>query len=295
MRRYAFFPGCFIQVRLPHLEALSRRILEELRVELIDVEGFTCCPEAVTLSVNPMSWRVMAARNLSLAEELGLDILTLCNGCLHTLRTVNQELKRDDELRERVNEVLSAIDREFKGLIRVRHFAEFLVRDVGLERLRKRVERPLEGLRVACHTGCHILSPPEIMRFDDPYDPVILDEMVEALGAEAVDYALKTLCCGWTLPTYGSREASERLLASKLDSMRRSGAMAIAVICPQCFHQFDVGQASAARRLGLDYRLPVFYYLELLALAMGLSLEEVGYRHHRVRSREVEEALEAIR
>lgn len=293
MRRYAFFPGCFIQVRLPHLEALSRRILGELGVELVDVEGFTCCPEAVTLSVDKMSWRVMAARNLSLAEELGLDILTLCNGCLYTLRTVNQELKGDEELRGRVNDALTVIDREFRGLIRVRHFAELLMED--LEKLRAHVERPLEGLRIACHTGCHILSPPEIMGFDDPYDPVILDELVEALGAEAVDYDLKTLCCGWTLSAYGSREASERLLASKLNSMRRGGAMAIAVICPQCFHQFDVGQASAARRLGIEYRLPVFYYLELLALAMGFSLDEVGYGYHRVRSGEVEEALEVIR
>jgi len=290
MRRYAFFPGCFIQVRLPHIEALSRRILGELGVELVDVEGFTCCPEAVTLSVDKVSWRVMAARNLSLAEELGLDILTLCNGCLYTLRTVNQELKRDEELRGRVNDALSVIDREFRGLIRVRHFAEILIED--LERLKAHVERPLKGLRIACHTGCHILSPPEIMGFDNPYDPVILDELVEALGAEAVDYDLKTLCCGWTLSTYGSREASERLLASKLNSMRRGGATAIAVICPQCLHQFDVGQASAARRLGVEYRLPVFYYLELLALAMGFSLDEVGYRYHRVRSGEVERALE---
>lgn len=292
MRRYVFFPGCFIQVRLPHLEAISRRVLEVLEIELIDLEGFTCCPEAVTFSVDRMSWRVMAARNLSLAEEEGCDLLTLCNGCLYTLRLVNEELKADEEVRSRVNGLLSAIDREFRGSIEVKHVVEVLLEEIGLERMRELAERPLRGLRVACHTGCHILSPPEKLLFDDPYDPVILDEMVEALGAEAVYYGLKPLCCGWTLPTYGSRGAAERLLSLKLEAMRGGGAEAIAVICPQCFHQFDVGQASTARRLRLDFRLPVFYYLQLLALAMGFTLEEVGYGYHRVRSRAVEEALE---
>lgn len=295
MRRYAFFPGCFIQVRLPHLEMVSRKVLEALGIKLVDLEGFTCCPEAVTFSIDKMSWRVVAARNLSLAEEEGLDLLTLCNGCLYTLRLVNEELKGDEEIRMRVNEALSTIDRGFKGAIKVKHVIEVLLEEISLEGLNTRVERPLTGLRVACHTGCHILSPSDKMHFDDPYDPVILEEMVKALGAEAVDYGLKSLCCGWTLPTYGSRGAAERLLGSKLESMKRSEADYIAVICPQCFHQFDVGQASAARRVGLDFRLPVFYYLQLLALAMGFSLEEVGFRHHRVKTKAVEESLGVMR
>jgi len=289
--KYALFLGCFIPVRLPQLEAVARSVLPRLGVELVDVDGFSCCPEPVGFLTDRITGLALAARNISLAEEAGLDILTLCNGCTYTLRRANETLKSDAALRERVNEVLRETGHEFRGSVDVRHFAQVLGGRMGLEGVRSAVKKPLTGLRVACHTGCHILSPPGVMDFDDPIDPVALDHLVSALGAEPVDWDKKTGCCGWTLTNYGDRESANGLLGAKLGAMHAAGADCSSVICPQCFYQFDTGQMLAARDLKLEYRVPTVYYLQLLALAMGHSLEEAGMRLSRVKDPALEEKL----
>ena len=293
--RYSFFRGCFIPVRLPHVEKVAATILPELGVELSPVEGFTCCPEPIGFTVNhPLTGLAVSARNIALAEEQGHDILTLCNGCTYTLKQANETLKADPELRGRVNEVLSEMGHRFRGTIEVKHFAQVLMDQVGLHRIKDKVERPLSGLRVASHTGCHILSPPEVMGFDDPQVPVKLDAMMGALGATPLDYAYKTQCCGWTLSNYGDRNAAARLLGDKLTAMHAAGADSVNVICPQCLAQLDTGQMLAARSLKLDFRLPALFYLQYLALAMGYSPEEAGYDKHRVRDPGFEEKLRRI-
>ena len=289
--RHALFLGCFIPVRLPHIEAVARRVLPELGVELVDPEGFSCCPEPVGFLTDRITALAIAARNISIAEEAGLDIITLCNGCTYTLRQANQTLKGHPELRERVNGILAETGHAFKGTVEVRHFAQVLHKQVGIEKIRSAVRKPLTGLRVACHPGCHILSPPDAMGFDDPLDPVVLDEMVAALGAEPVDWDRRTLCCGWTLTNYGDKESANRLLGAKLEAMRAAKADCSAVICPQCFYQFDTGQMLAARELKLEYRIPTLYYLQLLALAMGHSVDEANIRGHRVKDPALEEKL----
>ena len=289
--KYALFLGCFIPVRLPHIEAVARGVLPQLGIELADIDGFTCCPEPVGFLTDRMTGLAMAARNICLAEETGLDIITLCNGCTYTLKQANETLKSDAALRARVNDVLAETGHEFKGTVDVLHFAQVLSRRVGLDGIKAVVKKPLTGLRVACHPGCHILSPPAVMGFDDPLDPVVLDGMVSALGAEPVDWDKKTGCCGWTLTNYGEREAANRLLGVKLDAMHTAGADCSTVICPQCFYQFDTGQMLAARELKLEYKVPTIYYLQLLALAMGRSLDESGIRQHRVKDPALEERL----
>ncbi len=287
--RYALFLGCFIPVRLPHLEAVSRMVLPKLGVELADIDGFSCCPEPVGFLTDKTTGLAIAARNICLAEEAGFDILTLCNGCTYTLRQANQTLKRDAALREKVNDILAETGHQFKGTVEVRHYAQVLSQDIG--GIRSAVKKPLTGLRVACHPGCHILSPPEAMGFDDPLNPTVLDSMVEALGATPVDWDKKTGCCGWTLTNYGDRESANRLLGVKLGAMHAASSDCSTVICPQCFYQFDTGQMLASRELKLDYRVPTLYYLQLLALAMGVNLDEAGVKQHRVRDPALEEKL----
>jgi len=293
--RFSLFLGCFIPVRLPHIEKVARSVLGEIGVELQDIGGFTCCPEPVGFHINDkLTATAIAARNIALAEEQGDDIITLCNGCTYTLKQVNEELKRDPELRDKVNEVLSETDHEYRGTIEVKHFAQVLNEDIGLDRIAKYVERPLSGLSVAGHTGCHILSPPDVMKFDDPYEPVVLDNMVAALGAEPADFSMKTICCGWTLTNYGDRQSANQLVGAKLQAMEVAGSDCISVICPQCFYQFDTGQMMATRSLKLDIKLPVLYYLQLLGLSMGYGLDDIHYKQHRVKSPGFEDKLGRI-
>jgi heterodisulfide reductase subunit B len=270
-------------------------VLRELGIKLVDVPEFSCCPEPVGFYTNmKFTGTAVAARNIALAEEEGHDIMTLCNGCAYTLKQVNASLKENEELRQRINETLSVTDHQFKGKIEVKHFAQVLNEDLGLEVIEKKVERSLNGFKIAGHTGCHIVSPPDIMQFDDPIDPMILDEMILTLGAEAVDYDLKTLCCGWTLTNYGDKDAANKLISDKLVDMKRVSSECVTVICPQCFYQFDTGQMLASRRTGLDFKLPVLFYLQLLALSIGYGLEDIGYRKNRVKDKDFETKLMGV-
>lgn len=293
--RFSFFKGCFIPIRQPHIEKIAYQVLPEFGIELEPVDKFSCCPEPMGVSLpHKFTGMVISALNIALAEEKGEDIITLCNGCTYTLKQVNVQLKLDKELRDKVNEVLSETDHQFKGSIRVRHFAKVLSEDIGYEKIRGKVEKPLNGLKVASHTGCHILSPPEVMDFDDPLNPVRLDGMIEALGAESLDYSYKTQCCGWTLSNFGNRASASRLLGDKLRGMHEVGADGINVICPQCLSQLDTGQMMAGRALKLDFKLPALFYIQYLGLAMGYSLEEVGYKSHRVKDPRFEAKIGGI-
>ncbi|MEM2666330.1 MAG: heterodisulfide reductase-related iron-sulfur binding cluster [Candidatus Bathyarchaeia archaeon] len=292
-RKYAFFKGCFVPVRLPWVEKSTYRTLGNLGITLVDVNEFTCCPEPVGVGiVDNLTWLAIAARNLAVAEEQNLDIITVCNGCTYTLRNTIHKLDEDKELKDKVNEIIADTGHSYKGKAKVYHFIEVLRDDVGIEKVKNSVKRPLSGLTIAAHTGCHILSPKEVMKFDNPFDPTTLDEFVAALGAKPADYDMKTLCCGWALMTYGAREGAYRLLGDKLGNIKDSGADCLAVICPQCFYQFDMGQFMASRKDIPQYNLPVFFYLQLLDLAMGASLEEVGYTYHKIQNLNVVSKLE---
>ncbi|HOR42485.1 MAG TPA: heterodisulfide reductase-related iron-sulfur binding cluster [Atribacterota bacterium] len=287
MLNYMFFKGCTIPASLPNIERLTLEILPEIGINLVESDEFTCCPDPIRLQgANQYFWMVSAARNIAIAEEQKLDIMTLCNGCENTLAIVNYRLKNDSQLKGKVNEALKEIGREFKGTIKVKHFLQVLKEDVGLENLKKMVKTPLTGLKIAGHPGCHLLMPNEILQFDNPVDPEFYDQFIAALGATPVDYLTKADCCGVSLNLAGDKEASNRCIQSKLIDAQLNGAQFISTACPACFNQFDLGQFIVAREVPQlkENPIPVLYAIELLALAMGHSFEDIGYNLHRVKA-----------
>jgi len=291
-KKYAFFRGCFVPVRLPHIEAVAQKVFSDMGISLVNLDDFTCCPEPVGVGINDkMTWLSIAARNLAVAEENGLDIITVCNGCTYTLRHASHALNSNKQLRDKVNGIISDTGHAYKGNAKVSHFLEVLMNDIGTRKMKSAVKYPLSKLTIATHTGCHILSPKEIMEFDNPFDPTTLDELVMILGATPADYDKKTLCCGWALMTYGSREGAYALLKDKLGNMKLAQADCLTVVCPQCFYQFDMGQWIASRKDIPQYNLPVLFYLQLLGLAMGYNLQEIGYDSHKVKNPEFENKI----
>jgi heterodisulfide reductase subunit B len=283
-REYAFFLGCMIPVKFPQIEYVARKVLPQIGVELVDIEEFTCCPDPVSMgSVDQLTWVTMGARNLSLAEEANMDLITLCNGCAYTLRHTKHELKHSEELTQRVNDILVQTDHTYHGSNDAKHFLPLLVQDIGLDRIREAVKRPLTGLKVATHTGCHLLSPNDLHGFDDSEDPVVFDAMVEALGATPVDYPTKAGCCGIGFSVSGQPDSNNRVLGEKLTDIHAHEADCIAVGCPFCFQQFDMGQLMAGRKLGLDFKVPVLNYLQLLGLAIGIDPEELQFGSHKIK------------
>jgi len=278
MRKYALFTGCTIRMMLPHLEVASRKVLSRLDIELVDLP-FTCCPTTALREVDDTAWLTMAARNLAVAEEEGLDILALCNGCTQSLKEAQHTLE-DPLRRQAVNGKLAEIGLEYRGTATVNHFAAVLY-DM-LEELPPLVTGRLAGVRVASQPGCHILRPSEIMAFDDPERPSKYDELIEAIGATPVDYPNKTLCCGFNL-FEADRAAAATIVMDKIEAMSKAGADLVTTGCPSCFTQFDRNQLIARRTDGRDVSMPVLFFLQLVGLALGFDADEMGLGQHRVK------------
>jgi len=280
MTKYAYFAGCTIPYRVPFFETALRKVLPEFGLELIDLP-FACCPDpGGAQAFDSVTWHTLAARNLCLAEEQGLDIITACSGCFETLKIVNIQLQEDPKLKKKVNESLKEVGREFKGTIKVRHFADVLYSDIGLEKISARVTNPLKGMKFATHSGCHFLKPPEILQMDNPERPEKLDNLVEALGAESINYLNKLACCGaGTRST--DQDAAIGIAHEKIVGAEKAGADALVTICPTCFIQYDVGQKLMAKKFEKT-KMPVFYYAELLALSMGIDLSD-GFKMHSIK------------
>jgi CoB--CoM heterodisulfide reductase subunit B len=280
-KRYAVFWGCQIPARLPFLEKSTRLILQRVGIEPVDLPGFTCCPDrSVVGNYSEETWILVAARNLALAEQSGLPLLTPCNGCYSTLKTVLGNIMDSAALREKVTSQLRTVGLDFQGKAVVRHLIEVLHDDVTPARISGLVTRPMRGLKIAVHYGCHMMRPANRLRFDDPLHPEKYDTLVRALGAESAPYETKMLCCGSGLGFTGSQEEATMMLRKKLQDL--SGRVdALTAVCPACFIQYDQRQYILQRQ-GERLNLPVFTYPELLGLAMGIPGEDLGLREHRV-------------
>jgi heterodisulfide reductase subunit B/heterodisulfide reductase subunit C len=282
MRRMSIFWGCTIPARFPFIEKSSRLALEALGVEPVDVAGFTCCPETTLVrTADEDAYYVTAARNLAVAERQGLPLLTPCNGCYSTFKTILSDLKTDWRRKQAIDRRLAASGLVFKGDIDVWHLVEWLSEDLGPAALSKRVVKPFWGMRIAVHHGCHLLRPSPAVRWDSPTAPTKFEQLVRALGATVVDYESKMDCCGNALDRVGERRTSLDMLEHKLSDIRDQGADALVVSCPSCFLQFDLNQATLLRQASAA-GLPVFYISELIDLALGIDPSHLGLDMHRV-------------
>jgi len=280
MKRFAFFPGCLIPARYPAMEFAIRKVLPRLGIEPVDLEGASCCPDPIYFkSKDKVSWLSVAARNLALAEAKGLDVFTNCSGCTATL-SESYHLLKDAKLRERVNERLARIGMEYRGTARVRHIVT-LLRDVaGYEAVAESVTRPLDGLKVAIHYGCHLLKPSKIMQVDDPNNPTVMEELVKAVGAEPVRHGNWYLCCGKACQV---EDLPAKMMRDLLATVNEKQADILGLICPTCFSQFDMGQLKVAKQFDEDFHTPAVYYLQLLAFAQGIPYDDLGFGDQRIK------------
>ncbi len=282
MAGYAYFWGCYIPGRLPFMEKSTRAVLGRLGIDAVDVPGLTCCPEKTMMrNMSHRTWLLTAARNLSVAEEAGLDFVTPCTGCFSTLKGASVELRSDPALHEEVNRELARIGRRYRGTADVLHVLDVIDQAVASGALRDRLLYPLTGMRIAVHYGCHLLRPSRELMFDDPFWPTKFDQLVSGLGAESVPYASKMECCGNLLLRAGEEETAQAMCRGKLQDTIAQGADALTLVCPSCMMQYDSMQ-HVLQRAGEDVHLPVLYYPELLGLAMGMEPDELGLDRHRV-------------
>lgn len=278
--KYLFFLGCTIPYRVTSYEISARKVLAKLDVELTEMPEFNCCG----LPLDPVSHEMMlilAARNLALAEQTGQTILTLCPGCAGTLKKVNKTLKQDNALKEQINNHLAESGLEFKGTTQTKHLLQALTEDIGIQTIKNTITNPLTNLKVAQHTGCHLLRPKQTIGFDNPEDPQTLKNLIKATGATCLDYTNETECCG--APSVGvSDKVALQLARDKLNHVKTVKAQALITICPFCHIMFDTNELRIERMFQETYGIPVLHYPQLLGLAMGIPPEELAFKELRV-------------
>ncbi len=285
------FPGCVIPNRLPYIEAASRKALERLGYKLIDMNGASCCPDPVGMqALDQKTWLAMGARNLTIAEAAKKNVISLCNGCTETLRSVNHFLNHDLHLYKEVNAILKEVGKEYRGTVDVQHVVAAIYYDIGVEKLRTMVQKPLTRLKIATHHGCHFNRPTHIVDPEGklgPWDnPTMMDEMLEALGATVIDYDERYLCCGYAV-TLAESGPTEKLDGIKFKSLIAAGADYLCVACPSCYLQLEGVQRTLKKNNALEKDIPILYFTELLALALGFGPDEIGLGFHAVKPKDI--------
>ncbi|MDC7950835.1 CoB--CoM heterodisulfide reductase subunit B [Methanomassiliicoccaceae archaeon COG_1] len=277
MAKYAFFLGCIAPLRYPGIEKSTRVVCEKLGIELVDLTDASCCPApGVIRAFSRLTWFAAAARNLALAERMGLPIVTICNGCYGSLFEAAHELNSNKEMLDQVNEILAKIGVHYNGTTKVYHFADVLYREVGPEKIAAACSKKLD-YGIAVFYGCHFLKPSDIKGIDDPENPKVLDELVEATGCKSLPRKQKTLCCGsggGLKAAFG--DVAKQFAQTNLENMKESGARFIVDVCPFCHLQFDTSE----KDLGFD--IPVLHLSQLYGIAMGMSEDDLGLFAHKV-------------
>jgi len=278
--KYSYFPGCSLRGLGRAYEESLLPVMQHLGVELQELDDWNCCGATAYMAVDEAKACVLAARNLALAERSGLhQVMAPCAACYLVLNKTKHYLQDYPAMKAKIDRALAAVDLTYSGNMPVRHPLDILLNDVGLEAIKRRVQRPLKGLKVAPYYGCQIVRP--YSTFDDQNNPTSMDRLIEALGATVVRYPLKTKCCGGSLTGTVPR-AGIRMVYILLDEARKRGADCLATVCPLCQFNLDAYHADVKSTYG-GVALPTVYFTQLMGLAFGLPESQLGLNRAAVR------------
>lgn len=270
--KYAFFPGCVLEsaAKEDYLAtvAVAKKQLEEL-------DGWTCCGASHVQDIAPEITLATNARNIALAEEKGLNLLTVCNTCTLMLREAKNELDANEKEKNEVNKKLAQIGKQYRGTTDITHFLWVLIRDYGLDKLKAKVVKPLTGLRVAEYYGCHILRPQTELGFEDYQMPTSLADLISAIGATPIDFSRKLDCCGFHA-VYPAHDSVMQMTGSINKDAATEGADCVVTPCPLCQMQLDMFQKEAKEVVGGGKDMPILHMSQLVGLALGISPAEMG-------------------
>ena len=270
--KYAYYPGCSLHGTAVDYAESARAVAGSLGIDLTEIPGWTCCGSTPAHLTDDLLAVALPVKNILRAREISDQIAVCCAACYSRFKFANKHVKEREDIRSQVGEVLGV---EYSGDMKVRHFLDILIHDVGLEKVAEGVKRNLGGLRVACYYGCLLTRPPKVAEFDDPEDPTSLDNLMETLGAEPVSWPYKTECCGATF-SLTKTDIVLKLSHDILAQAEKRGAEAIVLACPLCQANLDMRQGDINKQYGVEFDLPIFYFTQLLGLALGLDGASLG-------------------
>lgn len=257
---YSYFPGCTLKTKGKELDIWGRASAEALGFRLEELPDWQCCGAVYPMAKDEIATRLSSVRALMSAKERGQELVTLCSACHHVIKRVNSDLKNDETIRDRVSRYLNA-EVPYEGSTNVVHYLEVLRDHVGFEELAKKVVKPLSGRKIGAYYGCLLLRPGKEMGFDDPENPTIIEDFIRAIGAEPVVYARRNECCGGYC-TMENRSYAAKQVDKIMENARAQGAQMLITACPLCMYNLRENTSDG---------LPVYYFTELLAEALGIK------------------------
>lgn len=263
--KYSYYPGCTLKNKAKDLDLYARACAKKLGFELEEISEWQCCGGVYPLGSDEIATKLSSVRALAEAKEKGQDLLTLCSACHHVLKRVNDDMKQVEDIRTRANNYMQLAE-PYQGETKVVHYLEVLRDVIGFDAIREKVVNPLAGKKVGAYYGCLLLRPGRILEFDDPENPSIMEDFIRALGAEPVIYPYRNECCGGYI-SLKEKELSRSMTDRIMDSASGFGADMLITACPLCLYNLNKSTT--------DHKVPVYYFTELLAEALGVK-EEVS-------------------
>lgn len=273
--RVSYYPGCSLEGTAREYDESTRAVCQALGIQLDELEDWNCCGATSAHSTSDFLSLALPARNLSLADGKGLDLVVPCAACYQRLKVAEKKLAQNP-----------LPDFPYQGKVKVKHLLDFCSQEEVLQRVKEGVKKPLSGLQVACYYGCLVVRPPKVTDAVNYEDPQNMDELMNLLGAESVNWSYKTDCCGGSL-VLSRPDVVRRLIRKLLDMALEAGAECLVTCCPMCQSNLEISQRGLSKEAGRDYRVPIFYFTELLGLALGLPRVEGWLKRHLVSPREL--------
>ena len=274
MKKYALYPGCVMPTEQYAYELSIRETFPLLDIELVDLEGFSCCGEPMK-SVNQLMTLYLSARNLAIGEKQDIDLFVPCPMCHLALSECKHVMENNVEMRDRVNGMLVSEDLQYKGSVDIVNTVDLLHDHIGVDKIKKHVKKPLDGLKIATHYGCHLIRPSEIGRPVDSENPQKMETVLKILGAEPLDYAEKLDCCGAPILA-NLPESALTKTGQKLQRVQEQGFDVFVDVCPWCHRMFDSKQVKAGETVASKLEVPVVYLTQLLGITFGVKKEKLG-------------------
>ena len=260
--KYGYYPGCSLESTAAEYNQSMHATAKLLDVDLVELEDWNCCGASSGHCTNYELSLALPARNLAIAEKENLNIAVACAACYLRFKQTNYDLKRNNELREKIEKI---IDMPYKGKVEIKHLVEIFGKEVGFEEIKKRVKKPLKGLKLAAYYGCYLVRPPEVTEFDDAESPMLMDNLLTTIGVEPVEWTHKVECCGGSL-LLGRVDIVKKLVDDICQAALDAGAVGIVTACPLCMANLDTRQSKT--------HVPVIHFSELMGIALGAEPKE---------------------
>ena len=261
--KYSYYPGCTLKTKAKMLDTYARASALALDFELEEIENWQCCGGVYPLGSDEIATKLSSVRALQNAKEKGQPLITLCAACHHVIKRVNDDMKHVADIRTRANNYMK-LDEPYIGETEVLHFLEVLRDKIGFDVLKSKVVNPLKGRKIGAYYGCLLLRPSNILAFDNPENPGIIEDFIRAIGAEPVIYPYRNECCGGYI-SLKEKDLADSMTRKIMESAEGFGCDTLITACPLCL--YNLNQSSRSKKL------PVQYFTELLAEALGIKEE----------------------